>query len=259
MDAQVLERAGLTGGEARVNLALLDLGPSTSGPIVEKSRVSRSIIYKILASLAQKGLVSHITKEKTNHYSAAGPERLLDYMSRQEKELAENKKKMTQMLPLLMRLSSPKQNEVQVFEGDKGRITVHEHTYLKLKRGEEYFFLNIPSAQPEPYHRYYEKDHARRSRAGIRCRLLFDPKTDPKVLINRNSYTGCEARYMPLEVNAPVWFGGYKDTASITIIAPDSITIEMVNQDIADAFRAYFEEMWKMSKPFGVKRKKKGR
>ena len=66
MDTSTLREAGLTEGEIKVYLALLELGSSTTGPIVDKSGISRSIIYQILEKLMEKGLVSFITKEKTS-------------------------------------------------------------------------------------------------------------------------------------------------------------------------------------------------
>jgi sugar-specific transcriptional regulator TrmB len=50
MKHEILERIGLTIGEAKIYLALLDLAQSTTGPIVEESGVSTSKIYKILQS-----------------------------------------------------------------------------------------------------------------------------------------------------------------------------------------------------------------
>ena len=57
MDTKILKEAGLTEGEIKVYLGLLELGLSTTGPIIEKSRIARSIIYQILEKLMQKGLV----------------------------------------------------------------------------------------------------------------------------------------------------------------------------------------------------------
>ena len=65
MNAKILENIGLTDGEIKVYLALIKLGSSTSGPITDKSGVSRSKIYNILERLIQKGLVSYTIKEKT--------------------------------------------------------------------------------------------------------------------------------------------------------------------------------------------------
>jgi sugar-specific transcriptional regulator TrmB len=247
--ARKLEGAGLTGGEAKVYLALLELGPSTTGPRVEKSGVARSIVYQILERLAQKGLVSSMTKEQTKYFQAAQPDRILEYVEERQRKLEGEKKGLEELLPKLAAMQqAAKASEVAVFTGFRGMISVHEHTYQKLARGEGYYFLGIPQEQPKHYHAYWQRDHRRRERAGIKCRLLFHPKTQKEVLENRNSYSGCDARYMPVEINTPAWFMGYKGVAVIGFAAENPITIEINNRQVAESFRAYFEEFWKRSK-----------
>ena len=72
----------------------------------------------------------------------------------------------------------------------------------------------------------------------------------PKILKNRNSYKLCDARYMPIEINTPAWLMGYKDVAVIGFASSKPITLEIVNKEIADSFKAYFDEFWKKTKPF---------
>jgi len=251
MDIKALRESGLTEGEIKVFLALLELGSSTTGPIVEKSKIARSIIYQILDKLIEKGIVSYITKEKTKYFQASDPEKLLDYIDEKEKKLKENKGKIREILPQLLLLQKDAVAKgANLFEGFKGMITVHEHTYKKLKKGEEYFFIGIPPEQPEYFHSYWNKDHKRREKAGIKCKLLFHPKTPESLLQNRNSYRGCDARYMPAEINTPAWFMGYKEVVVIGFPSKSPITIEIINKEIADSFKAYFEEFWRRSKPF---------
>jgi sugar-specific transcriptional regulator TrmB len=251
MELSALKEAGLTDGESRVYLALLELGPSTTGPIVDKSRVTKSIIYQLLDKLIEKGLVSYIIKEKTKHYQAAQPNKLLDYIEEREKQLLKNKDEIQKILPeLLLKQQLAKSSEAQIYEGLRGIQTVHEKTYLRLKRGDEYFYLGVPSFQPKQYHLYWQRDHTRRVKAGIKCRLLFNKGTDKKIIQNRNSYPGADARYMPLDVVTPAWFCGYKDVTVIGLQSKNGLAIEIINQEIADSFKAYFDAFWKMSKPF---------
>ncbi|MBS3127573.1 hypothetical protein J4410_00325 [Candidatus Woesearchaeota archaeon] len=253
MDLQILQETGLTEGEAKVYLALLELGSATSGPIIEKSGISRSIIYQLLEKLIQKGLVSYITKEKTKYFQAAQPQKLLDFIEEREKQLQNNKKKVEQLLPeLLLKQSIAKQSEANLFEGFKGMMSVHEHTYEQLKSGEEYFFLGIPPEQPKHFHAYWNRDHTRRIKAGIKCKLLFNPNTNKEILRNRNGYKDCDARYMTEEINTPAWFMGYKDVAVIGFASKNPITLEIRNKEIATSFKSYFDEFWKRSKPFKV-------
>ena len=249
MDISIIKEAGLTDGEARVYLALLELGLATTGPIIKRSGVAKSIIYQILEKLSQKGLVSFIIKEKTKYFQASEPNKLIGFIEDKEKQLQDNKKKIERILPqLFLKQKEAGQSEVQVFEGFNGMITVHEHTYQKLSQGEEYFFLGIPPEQPVHFHAYWQRDHLRRVKAGIKCKLLFHPKTKPNILKNRNEYKFCDARYMPIELNTPSWFMGYKDVAVIGFPSSKPITVEIINKEIADSFRAYFEEFWKQAK-----------
>ena len=80
MIEKTLEEIGLTKSEIKVYLALLELGSSQTGKIVQKSKAASSKIYEILEKLIQKGLVSYIIKSGIKHFEAAPPERIMDYL-----------------------------------------------------------------------------------------------------------------------------------------------------------------------------------
>lgn len=251
MDISSLREAGLTEGEIKVYLALLEIGSSTTGPIVEKSGIARSIIYQILEKLIQKGLVSVITKEKTKYFQSAEPRKILEYIDEREAKFIENKKIVEKLLPeLILKQKMAPKSQTNMYFGYKGIRTAHEHLYQKLKKGEEYYYLGVPAFQPKEQHLYWKRDHLRRIKARIKCRLLFNMGTDPKTLANRNSYKGAQARYMPIEIKTPATFMTYKDTTVIILQAPHAIAVEIIDQDITDSFQAYFDEFWKRSKHF---------
>ncbi len=244
MKYQVLRDAGLTEGESKVYLALIELGASTTGPIINKSGVARSFVPHILEQLIAKGLVSTVTKQKRTQYQAAQPERLLNYIDERKAQLQKNRESVETLLPQLLLLSkhAPK-NSVNVFSGFKGLITVHEHTYDKLKRGEEYCYLGVSDKVPGYHHAYWHKDHKRRAAAGIRCRMLFHSDADAEQLRWRNALKGCDARYMQENIRTPAWFLIYADTVVIGMES-DPIAIEIVNEGIVASFKQYFEEFW---------------
>jgi len=250
MDTKILENIGLTEGEVKVYLALIKLGPSTSGPITDKSRVSRSKIYNILERLIQKGLVSYILKEKTRYYQAEDPIKIQEYLDKKEKEFEKQRKEVDKLIPQLQlqkQLEKTK-SEAQIYKGFKGIQTVHEHMYLKLKKGDDFYYLGIPAYQEKIHHIYWQRDHKRREKAGIVSRALFNQKTDKKILKNRNSYKLSEARYMPFPIETPAWIMGYKDVTVIGLQSEEGMAIEIINQQIADSFRQYFKAFWKLSK-----------
>lgn len=97
---------------------------------------------------------------------------------------------------------------------------------------------------------YWKRDHIRRSKLGINCRLLFNQDTDIKIVKNRDSFKLCDARHMPIDIITPSSLLVYKDTTTIIIQHPEVIAIEIINQEVAVSFKAYFEEFWKLSKKF---------
>lgn len=256
MDTSLITEAGLTEGEAKVYLALLKLGSSTTGPIVKESGVANSIVYRLLDSLIEKGLASYVVREKTKYFQAAEPDRLLDYIEERKKQLDENKEKIKKLLPQLKPLAKPVESRVELFEGFKGFITAWEYQYTKLKAGDEYHSWGVYPVQEERFHMYWQRDHLRRVKKGIKSKILFNQGTDPEILKNRNSYKDCDARYMPTDIKTPAWFICYKDVTGIFLQTQERIQTKkplamlIINQDIADTFNAYFEDFWNRSKPF---------
>ncbi len=260
MDTSPLHDAGLTDGEIKVYLALLEVGSSTSGPIVERSGVAKSIVYLLLERLMQKGLVSCIVKEKTKRFQAAQPTKLLEYIDERGERLQENRREVERILPQLMLAQAmARKSEARMYFGFRGIRTAHEHCYEKLKRGEEYVFLGIPAEQPHEQHLYWQRDHVRRAAAGIRCRLLFNAGTDPATIANRNSYRGCEAKLMSSDIVTPAQLEMFADTTLVILQSPEAVCVEIVNPHIADSFKAYFDEYWKRGREKKRKIEEKGK
>ena len=122
MDTKPLENIGLTKGETKVYLALLKLGQTTAGPIVDEAKITRSKIYDILERLKNKGLVSYITKESTKYFSAADPNSILNYLEDKEKEVHDEKESIKHILPelLLQQTISEKKKIAEIFIGIRG-------------------------------------------------------------------------------------------------------------------------------------------
>jgi len=249
MDISPLKEAGLTEGEVRVYLALLEIGSSTIGPILEKSGITKSIIYRILEKLIKKGLVSYIIKEKTKHYQATQPNKILDYVESKEKKIQQNKNKIQEMIPqLILKQRLAKKSEANMYEGFRGLMTAYENRYLKLKQGDEVVLYGLPPEQPGFHHAYWKKNHMKLAKLGIKCRMLYHPSVTNEILKNRNSYKYCEARRMPFNTKSPSWVMVYKDVTLIAIPQGEMpFAFEITSQQVADSFRNYFEWFWKQS------------
>jgi len=254
MDEHSLEMLGLTRGEAKAYIALLRLGQTSTGPIARQSGVSTSKLYVILDRLEKKGLVSHVELRGVRRYQAVEPAKIRDYVRQRKDEVEALERRLESIIPDLEREYRRQRNEapqnISVFQGFKGLMTAHEHMYLKLREGDEYVVLGIPQVEAWDRYGFFEKDHLRRAKAGISCRLLFNEGVDREILSDRNRHRLCEARFMPSAIRTPAYFTVFADTTLVVIPTVETITIEIVNREAADAFRAYFEEFWGKSKPF---------
>ncbi len=93
----VLRELGLTDGEVRVYLALVGLGNTTVGSLIDESKVSSSKVYIILEKLIQKGLATYIIKGKVKYFQANPPNALMDFLKKKEENLKSQEKNLTKI------------------------------------------------------------------------------------------------------------------------------------------------------------------
>lgn len=165
----ILEDIGLTKSEINVYLALLELGSSSTGPIVEKSKAPSSKIYEILEKLMQKGLASFVIKRGTKHFEAADPKRLLDYMKEKEAKIKQQEKELSKILPELelKRTLSKYKSETTVYKGLRGLETAFYNALDLLSREDEMLVTGIPSRSKQ-VNNFFVKFGKERAKRGIK-------------------------------------------------------------------------------------------
>ncbi|MFH1977981.1 MAG: helix-turn-helix domain-containing protein [Candidatus Aenigmatarchaeota archaeon] len=251
MDVEPLRKLGLTEGEIKVYLALLRLGETTSGPIVDESRVSVSKVYTILNRLSQKGLVSHIVKRKTKYFIPADPDRLVVYLQEKKEEMKEQEKKLNEMLPLLKleHDTAITKETAQIYDGMKGIQTARERTLKIMNKGDQMWIIGIAKTAYEGYMTSYFKDyHKRRHQKGIRCRYLYNESAKKPYGKTSTKYPLSEVRYMPDGLVTHAWMEIYADTVTIGINKGKSFSVVIQNQEVANSFKIYAQLLWSMAK-----------
>ena len=87
MDTSILEDIGLTGAEIKVFIALLELGSSTAGNVVEKSGLQNAVVHRAFHSLAEKGLITFVFEGKIKQYQAIEPKLLLNFIDEKKSRI----------------------------------------------------------------------------------------------------------------------------------------------------------------------------
>jgi len=251
MDSRILENIGFTKGEIKVYLALLELGNSTSGPIILNSGVARSKVYEILERLKEKGLVSESIQANTRYFQASDPERIMDYMKKQENELKKKEEDFKTLLPelkLKQQLIEEKQ-EVRIYVGYEGVKTWFSEVLSKMKKGDEYLAMTLSkqSWKSKSLSLFLMKFHQKRAEKGANAKILYHFKGEDVRNKFDFSKTGL---YEIRQTNTvlPTGIGIFQDTVVTLTWGETPKIFAIVCKENAEQYRNFFYDIWKDSK-----------
>lgn len=244
MNTELLEEIGLIKSEIAVYLALLELGSSSTGKIVEKSKASSSKIYEILDKLIDKGLASYIIRSGIKHFEAAPPERLLNYMEEKQEKLSTQKNELQKILPELeiKREFSKHKSEAKIFKGIKGAETAFKYLIDNMKKDDEWVGFVVTFTN-QNYYNLLTKLHKYRGSKKLKSRIIMNNRhaNDGK---NRKNIPRTLVKYVPDENQTPFVINVAGNTVLLNIMS-EEITIFMIeNAYVALSFKKQFEELW---------------
>ena len=244
-----LKEIGLTDGEVKVYLALLKLGQSKTGPIATKASVSSSKVYKILARLETKGLVSRTIKQKVAFFRALEPKRLLDYINEEKNKLDEKKNIIEKMLPSLEKqMKSNQESQTTMYTGMKAVTNFFRNILDELKKGDVYYVIGARYIEDKPEHqRFFLKYHQLRALKGIKVMMLAN--NEIKNTIVPTTKNVAEIRFLPdyLMSNMQTLF--YKNKTMIIIWTTEPVGFLIESEEVRKSFQKYFETFWKIAQP----------
>ncbi len=247
MNEQLLEDIGLTKGEIKVYLALLRLGETTTGKIIEEAQISSGKIYEILEKLIKKGLASYIIKEKTKYFSASSPNRILDYLHEKEKNIKEKEQEILKELPSLVSIEKvgKKEYETHLFKGFKGMQTAIFEALEDMASKDEVLAMGITSYKKEQFNLLWQRWHKERINKKIICKVMFsDRNTDYFKMFQKMKLT--EVRILQGITPSAIDVMGKRVLIFTYGEEPSCLSIK--NLEIAQSFKTFFETMWKVAK-----------
>jgi HTH-type transcriptional regulator, sugar sensing transcriptional regulator len=246
MDTQLLEDIGFTKGEIKVYLALLKLGETTTGDIIDKSGLSGGKIYVILDKLIKKGLVSYIIKNKTKYFSAANPNKILNFVNEKEMLLEKKKKEIAKQLPSLLPIGkSIKKYDSQLYLGYEGIKTVVFSALNKLSSKDEILIMGINLSRNDKYNVMWKHWHNERIKKGVSCKMLFSTK-DSEFYNVFSKMKKTEVKV--LEGITPASVGIVGDQILLTTYGEEPSSLLIKHPEIVLSFNTFFNTLWKIAK-----------
>ncbi|MEK6845362.1 MAG: helix-turn-helix domain-containing protein [Nanoarchaeota archaeon] len=241
MDASILEDLGLTQNEIKIYLALLDLGSSSAGKIIDKSHLQNSVTHRALNSLIEKGLINFILEGRRNIYQATNPENFFQFME-------EKKVRFEQILPelkLKQKLAGKKENAV-IYKSVKGIKEIYNN--LISTNAKEYnTFGGGKEVTYEVMGEFWWKNlHTRRIANKLPARQIFD-ETIRKFGEELNKRPLSKVRFLPqqfAQLTETIIVG---NKVGIIVFARHPYGFLIEDKIVAESYRKQFELMWRLA------------
>ncbi|MDD5056039.1 MAG: helix-turn-helix domain-containing protein [Candidatus Peribacteraceae bacterium] len=237
----LLKRIGLEEKEIEIYLAMLTLKSAKASDIARLAKQSRSHAYLMLRSLEQRGLVSEVDRGNILHFVAEPPESLVTYLENQEDEIRSLRTIAEGAVPQLKSLTQPlvDRPHVTLLHGLQGMKQIYrsvlKNEFVGLFNAEkmyEAFGENIVTKLFGKNERLQGRD------------LLVDND-------GAKRYTGevmqdeeYQIRLLPKNITFGTDTIVYEDTVAMFSYDSERTIVRIENQNIANAFRSWFEVMW---------------
>ena len=247
MIEESLESIGLTKSEVKVYLSLLDLGSSSVGKIIEKSKVTSSKIYELLDKLTEKGLVSSVIKKGIKYFEAAPPNRILDYLNEKEIKLKSQIVDIKKILPELefKQKLSKEVSEISVYKSMKGIETIFSIILNSLSKNDEYSVFGARTGATEAQRIFLLKYHEKRIEKEIKLKILFS-KDVKNITQPYKKMKFTKVKYMNSQLMSPTQTMIVKNKTIIILWKENPMGIVIENKEIASSYEKYFWFLWRV-------------
>lgn len=137
---EILQKLGLSDKEAKVYLAILELGEDTAQNIATKADVKRATTYVILEKLMQLGLASTVERGKKTVFIAENPTELINILEEQKREIDSRKSYLDEAMTQLQAIYNAGENNkpiVRYFEGADGLEALDRYGHDQIANDSE--------------------------------------------------------------------------------------------------------------------------
>lgn len=245
MDQRLLQEVGLTNSEITVYTTLLKSGSIKVGDLMKRVSLHRSRVYEAINRLTEKGLVSYVIKNNVKYFEATDPERLITYIEEQKEKLNQKKKSIKKIIPELRKqipLAIP-HAEAHVFAGKEGFKTIRKDV---LNQKKDLYLIGAIGKEDRFLKYFFPNFNKLRIKSKIKWKILFDHELKGKKI---TKLALMETRFLPKEYSSPAVINIYADkVVNVLWIKDNPICFMIINQDIANSYRKWFDLLWKKAK-----------
>lgn len=239
-----LKHIGLSENEAKVYLAMLELGSSPMLEIAAKAGINRPTAYAQIESLKKMGLISMQTKGKKQLYIAEDPEQLEFLIDREKKDLEQKQEELKGVLPELKELFNTTEDRphVRFFEGKEGLERMQKA--LLASGAKEVHAISSADDIYRIFPMHKGAYVSERVKRGIHSHLIYTSSNGP-IYKDKDTEMLREALFVPqkdFKFRADIDI--YGDSISISALTGKLSGLIIEHKDLADSFRMLFNFLW---------------
>lgn len=243
MDVTILEDLGLTPAEIKIYMALLELGSSTAGPVLEKSGLQNSVVHRALNTLIEKSLINYVLEGKRKVYQATDPENFFNFIE-------EKKRRFEQILPKLKekQMFAKEKKKATIYHGKRGITEIYNSMINSSKKGDEYnTFGGGRPCEDLMGSSWWMNIHRKRISMKLKSRQVFDKSVyDLGNKIDKLSLSKVRFLSRDFEQFQETVIVGNKVAINVFTNEPYGFLIE--DKTVAEGYRKHFEILWEKGK-----------
>lgn len=235
---------GLTEKEAQVYLALLSRGYVGTSKLIQATELHSQYVYDALSGLERKGLAHHVIQSGRKRFAAQTPKHL-------ETLVQEKRRLVDSLVPQLLSLSGKR--DLQTFEVYQGVESCKAQDFRMLTEAKEDSSFDIIGDEGRRFFDLMGDDaevyEEMRVEKRVRLRHIISPDNAQETLraLQRPKYF--EMRTMPKlavgHINTLIW----DDFISLHMFGELPTTFILINRDVAQSYRNFFEALWDTCDP----------
>ena len=234
---------GFAEKEARVYLAMLELGPATATKIARKAGINRTTSYDILDDLAQDGLINLLGETKVQRYAAENPKKVINFLENRIKKAQAKLAQAQGLIPQLLSVYNTKEKpRVRYYEGRDGVKEAFEDTLTATETiriyavGEDMF-----SALSEEYFRDY---FARRVTQGIATRVIAPDTPESRAVAKTDAQDMRTTLLVPADQFYFSTETNIYDNKIMIASWREKFAVIIESKEIAEGYKKTFELAW---------------
>ncbi len=245
---QALLGLGFNGPESAVYLASLELGTQPASVIAKKAKLKRGQTYNILSLLKDRGVMQEFTKDGVRNFAGQSPSTLLSLLTSREEDLAVQKQKILQLMPLLEKLRNPLivQPKVRFYQGVSGLKEVYNDT-IKVRGHVVHavcdFEHTFPAEHSTELHDWLWKYTDRRAAQNVTFHGIVNKSKESDLAYK---WRRKQKRKMKMLKNVylPVELMIYGDKVALISTKEDMVGVIIEDKPIAEMLRNMHQAIW---------------